>query len=379
MAVTTSPPPPATEDVGPENSSAFYGFDYLDDPAFAPCRKEAVVAFGQSFLPAFYGLVFAFGLAANLLLLGVLLRRAPRRRVAEVYLLNLAVSNLLFVVTLPFWGVSMAWHWVFGSVLCKLVSTLYTINFYSGIFFISCLSLDQYLEIVHAWPCHRHRTRAKTLLLVLGVWAAALAVSVPDMVFVRTHEAPKGVWHCHADFGGHGAAWKLFLRFQQNLLGFLLPFLAMVIFYARIGCVLRRLRPPGRGRALRVAAGLVLAFFALWGPYNLTLLLHSLLDLQVFGDCEASRRLDYALQVTESVAFLHCCFSPVLYAFSSRRFRQRLKALLAAALGRQLAPGAAWAAPPDSSESSGLTVQEEMANMSELAQGPPKKGAVGES
>ncbi|XP_076985774.1 atypical chemokine receptor 2 isoform X2 [Tamandua tetradactyla] len=286
MAATAFPLLLPTEDTSSENSSSFYDFDYLDQLAFMLCRKDAVLSFGQIFLPVFYSLIFVLGLGGNLLLLVVLLRYVPRRQMAEVYLLNLAISNLLFVVTLPFWGISVAWHWVFGNFLCKVVSTLYTINFYSGIFFISCMSLDKYLEIVHAQPYHRLRTRAKSLLLAFMVWAVALAISIPDMVFVRTHENPKGVWNCYADFGGHGTVWKLFLRFQQNLLGFLLPLLAMIFFYSRIGCVLVSLRPPGKNRALRMAAALVVAFFVLWFPYNLTLFLHSLLDLQVFGDCK---------------------------------------------------------------------------------------------
>nr|XP_020728057.1 atypical chemokine receptor 2 isoform X1 [Odocoileus virginianus texanus] len=361
MATTASPLLPTTKVASSENSSSFYDYEYYpEDLIFMVCRKDEVLSFGRVFLPLFYSLIFVLGLVGNLLLLAVLLRFVPRRRMTETYLLNLAISNLLFVVTLPFWGISVAWHWVFGSFLCKAVSTLYTMNFYSGIFFISCMSLDKYLEIVCARPYHRLRTRAKSLLLAATVWAVALAVS--DMVFVRTHENSPGVWDCYADYGGHGTVWKLFLRFQQNLLGFLLPLLAMIFFYSRIGSVLVSLRPPGQSRALRMAIALVVAFFVLWFPYNLTLFLHSLLDLQVFGDCRLSQRLDYALQVTESVAFLHCCFSPVLYAFSSRRFRQYLKAFLATVLRRQ------QALPSSYSESSRLTAQEDVMGMSDLGE-----------
>ncbi|XP_027962781.1 atypical chemokine receptor 2 [Eumetopias jubatus] len=384
MASTASPLPPTTEVASSENSSSFYDYEYyLDQVAFMLCRKDEVLAFGRIFLPIFYSLIFVLGLGGNLLLLVVLLWYIPRRRMTEVYLLNLAISNLLFVVTLPFWGISVAWHWVFGSFLCKMMSTLYTINFYSGIFFISCMSLDKYLEIVHAQPHHRLRTREKSLLLAAMVWAVALAVSIPDMVFVQTHENPTGVWNCYADFGGHATIWKLFLRFQQNLLGFLLPLLVMVFFYSRIGCVLVRLRPPGRGRALRIVVALVVAFFVLWFPYNLTLFLHSLLDLRVFGECKVIKQLDYALQVTESIAFLHCCFTPILYAFSSRHFRQYLKAFLVTVLRRPQAPGPAPAPLSSSSESSRLTAQEEMTGMHDLrerqAESSPKKSDMGEN
>ncbi|XP_058534451.1 atypical chemokine receptor 2 isoform X2 [Ochotona princeps] len=380
MATTASSWPLTTEGDRTGNSSFFYDYDYLDEVTFMLCRKDAVLSFSKVFLPTFYSLLFVLGLGGNLLLLVVLLRYVPRRQMAEVYLLNLAISNLLFVVTLPFWAISVAWHWVFGNFLCKMMSILYTTSFYSGIFFISCMSLDKYLEIVHAQPHHRLRTRTKSLLLATLVWTVSLAISIPDIVFVQIHENPKGVWSCYADFGGHATTWKLFLRFQQNLLGFLLPFLTMIFFYSRIGCVLVRLRPPGRGRALRMAAALVVAFFLFWFPYNLTLFLHSLLDLQVFGNCQVSQQLDYALQVTETFAFLHCCFTPVLYAFSSGRFRQYLKTFLATVLGRHLAPGTAQASLSNCSESSSVTVHEEITGMSDLgkrqAEGFPNKEGV---
>lgn len=384
MATSAAPAPLTAEATSSENSSSFYDYeDYLDEVAFMLCRKDEVLSFSKVFLPLFYSLIFVLGLAGNLLLLVVLLRYMPRRRMTDVYLLNLATSNLLFVVTLPFWGITVVWHWVFGSFLCKMVSTLYTVNLYSGIFFISCLSLDKYLEIVHAQPHHRLRTPAKCRLLAAMVWAVALAVSIPDMVFVQTHEHPPGVWNCYPDFGGHVTLWKLLLRFQQNLLGFLLPLLAMIFFYSRIGSVLVRLRPPGQGRALRIAVALVVAFFVLWFPYNLTLFLHSLMDLKVFGDCSISTRLDYGLQVTESIAFLHCCFTPILYAFSSRRFRQYLKALLAAVLRRPRAPCPAQAPLSSCSESSILTAQDEVTGMNDLgatqAEDSPNKAEVGEN
>lgn len=384
MAASASAVPLTTEVAASENSSSFYDYEYyLDQVPFMLCRKDEVLSFGKVFLPVFYSLVFVLGLGGNLLLLVVLLRYMPRRPMTEVYLLNLAISNLLFVVTLPFWGISVVWHWVFGNFLCKMVSTLYTTNLYSGIFFISCMSLDKYLEIVHAQPHHRLRTRAKRWHLTAMVWAVALAVSIPEMVFVRTHEQPLGVWSCYPDFGGHATIWKLVFRFQQNLLGFLLPFLVMLFFYSRIGSVLVRLRTPGQGRALRITVALVLAFFMLWFPYNLTLFLHSLMDLSVFGDCRISHRLDYALQVTESIAFLHCCFTPILYAFSSRRFRQYLKALLAMMLGRHQAPSPAQAPLSSCSESSSLTAQEDVTGMNDFGErqteDAPNKRDVGKS
>ncbi|XP_012885736.1 PREDICTED: atypical chemokine receptor 2 isoform X1 [Dipodomys ordii] len=367
MASTTSPLPGTPNNVTSVNHS-FYDYDYLEGIEFLLCHKEDVQSFARIFLPLVYSMIFVLGLIGNFLLLVVLLRYVPGpRRRAEIYLLNLAVSNLCFVVTLPFWAISVAWHWIFGNWLCKLVSALYTTNFYSGIFFISCMSLDTYLEIVHRQPCSRPRTPGQGLLFAAAVWAVALALSIPDLIFVQIHEDPPHGWNCYADFGGHATPWKLVLRFLQNLLGFLLPFSIMSFFYVRIGCAVIRLKPRGGGRAVRLTVGLVVVFFVLWFPYNLTLFLHSLLDLQVFGSCAVSTHLDYALQVTESLAFCHCCGTPLLYAFCSPRFRQYLKVLLATVLRESPTSGdSVHTSPSTCSVSSRHTAPEDMITLDDL-------------
>ncbi|XP_007499847.1 atypical chemokine receptor 2 [Monodelphis domestica] len=320
-------PPASSAPTSLENTS-LYDYYYFENFPDTVCRKEAILSFGQVFLPIFYSLVFVLGLGGNLFFLIVLLYSARSRRVTEIYLLNLVVSNLLFTITLPFWGVSAAWHWGFGEVLCKIICTLYTTSLYGSIFFLGCMSLDKYLDVVHAQTHHRQWTSAKSRLLTGGVWTVALVLSIPDLVFARLQEGPSGRQNCHLDFGENGPVWKLVLRFQQSALGFILPLFTMAFFYTRIVCVLTVLRPRGRSRALWRAALLVVTFFALWGPYNITLFLHSLQDLQVLESCEVSKHLDYALQVTESIAFLHSCLSPFLYLFVHHRLKKHLKKVL---------------------------------------------------
>ncbi|XP_072508380.1 atypical chemokine receptor 2 [Notamacropus eugenii] len=358
MAATFPPVSPTSTSL--ENTS-MYDYYYLDNSLATVCRKEAILSFGQVFLPVFYSLVFVLGLGGNLFFLIVLIYSARRRQVIEIYLLNLVVSNLLFVVTLPFWGASVAWHWVFGEVLCKIICALYTASFYSSIFFLGCMSLDKYLDVVHAQTHHHLWTRAKSWLLSGGVWTVALVLSIPDLAFAQVQEGPGGMQSCHLDFGDNRHVWKLLLRFKQSILGFVLPLFAMIFFYTRIGCILTVLRPRGRGRALWTAAALVMAFFVLWCPYNITLFLHSLQDLQVLEDCEVSKRLDYALQVTESIAFTHSCLSPFFYLFVHHQFRKHLKKVLEAIFKRSRDTSADHPAQTSYSNSYSTT-QEEIAS-----------------
>ncbi|XP_006014380.2 atypical chemokine receptor 2-like [Latimeria chalumnae] len=304
-----------------DNYSSYY--DYYAYSQFEACRKDGVKAFSQIFLPIFYMLICCLGLIGNILLVVILIRYAKIKTMTEVYLLNLAVSDLLFVFTLPFWTVYAATEWKFGNAFCKIVSTVYTTNIYSGVFFIICLSLDRYLEIVHTWSLTKVKSFRSSALLSSMVWIFSIMLSVPEVVFSELM-VEHGRQVCIHNYGNQATAWRIILRFQLNCIGFLLPLLVMVFFYSCITHALLQSRSLGKQKTLMLVITLVVVFFILWCPYNVVLFLHSLQDLHVFLDCELSKHLDYAMQVTESLAFIHCCLNPILYAFVNKRFRLHL-------------------------------------------------------
>lgn len=133
-----------------------------------PCQKVQERAFGAQLLPPLYSLVFVIGLIGNILVVLVLLQYKRLRSMTTIYLLNLAISDLIFLFTLPFWiDYKLKDDWIFGDHMCKLLSGLYFIGLYSEIFFIILLTIDRYLAIVHAvfalrasdhhlWYHHQH-------------------------------------------------------------------------------------------------------------------------------------------------------------------------------------------------------------------------------
>ncbi|NXD77507.1 ACKR2 protein, partial [Halcyon senegalensis] len=307
----------------PDNSSD-YLYEYLEEQdymQYSPCTKEEVLTFSKVFLPSFYTVVFLVGLAGNVLLFIVLIMYIKRKKkMTEVYLLNLVVSDFFLLLTLPLWALYLS-QWVTWDVLCPILNAMYTLNFYSGIFFVSCMSLDMYLQIVHACSPHSSMTHRKSILILSVIWVLSILLSIPDGLFSSTRQIHNKTIVCFHDYGQKHLFWKGVFRVIQNLLGFLFPFFFMMFCYSRIACVLTTSPMPGSRRALCLVFTLVCVFFVLWSPYNIVLILHSLQDAGVIRSCESSRQLDYAMQITESLSFVHCCLNPLLYAFVKKRFR----------------------------------------------------------
>ncbi|NXG70464.1 ACKR2 protein, partial [Baryphthengus martii] len=305
-------------------NSSNYPYEYLgeeDYMQYSLCTKEEVLAFSRVFLPSFYTVIFLVGLASNVLLFIVLIMYIKKKKkMTEVYLLNLVVSDFCLLLTLPFWALYVS-QWVTWDLLCPVLNAMYTVNFYSGIFLVSCMSLDMYLQIVHACSPSSSMTCSKSILVLLLVWFFSILLSIPDGLFTSTRQIHDKAIMCIHDYGQKHLFWKVVFRVIQNILGFFLPFFCMVFCYSHIACVLTASRMPGSRRALCLVLALVCVFFVLWSPYNIVLILHSLQDVGVIRSCESSRRLDYAMQITESLSFLHCCLNPLLYAFIKKRFR----------------------------------------------------------
>uniref|UniRef100_A0A8C4UF19 Atypical chemokine receptor 2 n=1 Tax=Falco tinnunculus TaxID=100819 RepID=A0A8C4UF19_FALTI len=305
-------------------NSSDYLYEYLDEKDYMQyglCTKEEVLSFSRVFLPSFYTVIFLVGLAGNVLLFIVLVMHIKKKKkMTEVFLLNLVVSDFFLLLTLPFWALYIS-QWMTWDIMCPVLNAMYTMNFYSGIFFVSCMSLDVYLQTVHACSPRSSMAWKNYILVLLVVWVLSILLSIPDGLFTSTRQIRNKSVVCAHDYGQKHLFWKIVFRVIQNILGFLFPFLFMVFCYSRIACVLTISQMPGSRRALCLVFTLVGVFFVLWSPYNVVLILHSLQDVGVIRSCESSRQLDYAMQITESLSLVHCCLNPLLYAFVKKRFR----------------------------------------------------------
>ncbi|TEA23946.1 hypothetical protein DBR06_SOUSAS21910024, partial [Sousa chinensis] len=114
----------------------------------------------------------------NLLVVLILINCKKLKSMTDIYLLNLAVSDLLFLLTIPFWAHYAADQWVFGNVMCKFFTGLYHIGYFGGIFFIILLTIDRYLAIVHAVFALKARTVTFGVVTSGVTWVVAVFASL---------------------------------------------------------------------------------------------------------------------------------------------------------------------------------------------------------
>ncbi|XP_040402799.1 C-C chemokine receptor type 8-like [Cygnus olor] len=306
------------------NSSASYDDIFLYSELDIDCELETIPAFALIFFPVLYTVLFVTGLVGNALVVWVLMAFKKVRAMTDVYLLNLAISDLLFVFSLPFLvQYSLVSQWSFGNVMCKIVSSAYFIGFYSSSFFITIMSIDRYLAIVRSVYALRVRTSAHGVIASLALWAVAILASAPDLIFFREMEDSNRTV-CLPRYPGSNNGWKIFSNFEVNVLGWLIPVGILIFCYHNILKNLRRCHTRNRYKAMKLVFIVVIVFFLFWTPINVVLFLDSMRNMHIIDDCQASQRLDLALELAEALSFVHCCLNPIIYAFVGEKFKKYL-------------------------------------------------------
>ncbi|XP_041738071.2 C-C chemokine receptor type 5 isoform X2 [Coregonus clupeaformis] len=305
-----------------EETPFYYDDDYNND--YGPCKYKA---HGASFLPVLYSLFFILGFLGNALVLWVILLGARLRSMTDVCLLNLALADLLLVCSLPFLAHHARDQWVFGDVMCKVVLSAYHIGFYSGIFFITLMSVDRYLAIVHAVYAMRARTRKYGAIAAVVTWLAGFLASFPEALFIKV-EKHNEKENCRPVYDRH--TWGIFCLFKMNTLGLLIPLVIMGFCYTQI---VRKLlsSPSSKKQAIRLVLIVVVVFFCCWTPYNMASFFKALELSSDNPNCESSKALRLTLQITEAMAYSHSCLNPILYVFVGQKFRRHLIRLMSKA------------------------------------------------
>ncbi|EHB16842.1 C-C chemokine receptor type 8 [Heterocephalus glaber] len=296
---------------------------YYPDLFPSPCDGGLNIRNSKLLLVIIYCLLFIFGLLGNGLVILILVSCKKLRSITDIYLLNLALSDLLFVFSLPFQAYYHLDQWLFGTVMCKVVSGLYYIGFFSSMFFITLMSLDRYLAIVHAVYAMKVRTARMGTGLSLAVWLATFLATSPLLVFYQV-ASEDGILKCYSFYNQQALEWKIFIHFEINTVGLLIPFTIFMFCYISILRQLRRCQNRKKIRAIMLVLIVVVATLVFWVPFNLVLFLTSLHNLHILDGCSISQWLSYATHVTETISFTHCCMNPVIYAFVGEKFKKHL-------------------------------------------------------
>ncbi|XP_062336194.1 C-C chemokine receptor type 9 [Osmerus eperlanus] len=332
-----------TEDPTTDEFGSGYTDDYDGSSTSGLCEKSGVRDFRAQYEPPLFWVIFVLGAMGNLMVVWIYTTVRHRlKTMTDMYLLNLAVADLLFLGTLPFWAADALKGWEFGLGFCKVVSAVYKINFFSSMLLLTCISVDRYISIVQVTKAHNLKGKRLfySKLACLGVWTISILLALPEFIFAQVKKGQQDLSFCTMVYGVnlHNRT-KILVLSLQICMGFCLPLVVMTLCYSVIVKTLMQARSFEKHKALRVILAVVAVFVLSQLPYNSLLVIEASQAANItITTCSLVKQFDVAGQVAKSLAYTHACINPLLYVFIGVRFRRDLVSMLkrcSCALGRQ--------------------------------------------
>ncbi|XP_061435068.1 somatostatin receptor type 1-like [Lethenteron reissneri] len=276
-------------------------------------------------IPFIYGVVCLVGLSGNSLVIYIILRYAKMKTATNIYILNLAVADELFMLSVPFLATAAAMHrWPFGAGLCRLVLSVDGINMFTSIFCLTVLSVDRYIAVVHPIKSARYRRPTVAKLINLGVWVFSLTVIMPIIIYADTDFIREDLVICNLIWPNE--TWSSAFVVYTFMVGFLVPVVAICLCYLLIIVKMRvvalkagwQQRRRSELKITRMVMMVVAVFVVCWMPFYIMQLVN------VF-----SRALDPRLtNFFVILSYANSCANPILYGFLSDNFKRLFQRIL---------------------------------------------------
>ncbi|NXH13557.1 XCR1 protein, partial [Bucco capensis] len=290
-------------------------YEYSSNETSNVCEMDDYFVFYTHLTIVLYTLVFLLSLLGNALVLWILFKYENLTSLTNIFIMNLCVSDLVFSCMLPFWAVDQSFGWIFGEFLCRAVNAVFSIGYYSGVFFLTLMTILRYLSVVNPLSTLRSQTQCCGFLVSLVVWTGSILIVIPEVIHTTVQENLEGYKTCdYADWN-----WKKVDIYHRNVL-FLLSFGVIVFCYFKILIILLRARSRRKHRTVKLILIIVVVFFLSWAPYNI------LSFVMTFPPptCQYEKDSNLAFYISRKIAFCHCCLNPVLYVFAGVKFKRHL-------------------------------------------------------
>lgn len=281
------------------------------------------------YLPVSYSLIFVVGLVGNITSISIYLTKLRPWKSSSIIMINLAVTDLLYVLTLPFlvYYYSNKDSWPLGDFMCRFVRFGFHFHLYGSILFLTCVAVFRLMVVIQPLNAAQIQRKFWGIVACSSVWIIAVAEIAPMLKVISIQHVDNQT-HC-LDFANsmnvtnvREYSWWL------TAFGFLLPLVVVFICYFSI--VKQLATGPNstssrRMRARRVTVLILVVFVMCYLPYHILRAMWietQILDhVDLWGPC-TKPIVHAAYIISRPLAGINIFFNLILYTLSGKDFRR---------------------------------------------------------
>ncbi|XP_078402283.1 P2Y purinoceptor 4-like [Cetorhinus maximus] len=283
-------------------------------------------------LPVSYGIVCVVGLVLNAIALWMFLCKMRPWNATITYMFNLALSDLLYVLSLPLLTYYYANQndWPFGVVLCKLTRFIFYANLYSSILFLTCISVHRFMGVYCPFRSLRWIQMKQAWVVCMLVWAAVIICLIPNLLFVTTSSRSDDLL-CHDTTRREDFPQYVLYSSVTMVILFFIPFLIIIFCYSLMTRKLNktlvsdsnRSSSNSKKKSIKLIIVVLFVFSLCFVPFHITRTMYYTFRV-LNKSCYALNIVNFTYKITRPLASVNSCIDPILYFLAGGNYRRKL-------------------------------------------------------
>ncbi|XP_054643753.1 N-arachidonyl glycine receptor [Dunckerocampus dactyliophorus] len=229
----------------------------------------------------FYCFIFISGVIVNLSALWVFALTTKKKSTITVYMTNVALVDLIFILLLPFRMIYLHWDfWPFGDIFCRISAALTVFYPCIALWLFTLISADRYMAVVQPKHGKELRNVPKTVAACAGAWLMTLGSTTP-LLFPGGGNQTGNFTTCFKMQDVICLRREDSVNLARVAFFFLLPICVMIGCYVVVVDNLihgrtSKLKPKVRRKSIRIIITLIVQVLVCFVPFHVCLVLHLL-------------------------------------------------------------------------------------------------------
>uniref|UniRef100_A0A8D0HIN5 G protein-coupled receptor 65 n=1 Tax=Sphenodon punctatus TaxID=8508 RepID=A0A8D0HIN5_SPHPU len=293
----------------------------------------------HNLFPVLYSILLVISIPTNGITLGVSCSQMRKKNELGVYLFSLSLADLLYTLTLPLWIIyaQNGDNWTLLPSLCTFSVFARYVNYYTSAGFLTCISIDRYLAVVHPFKLQYMRTRRFALLVSILVWVLEISSSylilLKDEIFIRPINSTNHTI-CYDTYPLE--EWQANLNLYRVFFGYMIPLAIIAFCYQKIYHAVEHNQATEKSEKKKIKKlllSIIITFFFCFTPYHVVLLIRSIGERQ--QNCNFAKTMFKPYRITTAITSLNCIADPILYCFVSETGRTDIQNMFKCCLLRK--------------------------------------------
>lgn len=270
----------------------------------------------------FYSCIFIIGLFVNVTALWVFSCTTKKRTTVTIYMMNVALLDLIFIMSLPFRMFYYARNqWPFGEYFCQILGALTVFYPSIALWLLALISADRYMAIVQPKYAKELKNTCKAVLSCVGVWIMTLTTTIPLLLLYKDPDRDSGSATCHKISDIIHLKAMNALNFTRLIFFFLVPLFIMigcylVIIHSLLHGRTSKLKPKVKEKSIRIIITLMVQVLVCFTPFHICFAV-----LMLDGDHDSYNPWG---AFTTFLMNLSTCLDVILYYIVSKQFQARV-------------------------------------------------------